>query len=246
MKHLLAAAAIMAAVTGPAIADDPACGDANYLLTNVNDILHTIELVNSGSRGPRSIAMDAEDLAYYGDDAMERTKDEGWPADYRETLGKLMALGTDIAGRGGELAEGDAATIRSYGMALRSATAERCDADDIPVFIEPGGLACKYVVESLELLAEHPSALSGGEPLFLFQVADGVRKAANSVRGQHWSAETVAAMDRASAISSDLSRAVTEPSADAAAEIVALSTTMAAEAQTICPTETIPKISAGS
>jgi len=252
MKRLLAAAVIiMASAAGPAIADDPACRAAASFLHTVKDMLLSVEQFNAGLPGADDVAMEAEDLALDGEFPIEKTTDEGWPADYRETLGKLVALATDLVARGGELAEGEAATIRSYATALKTTTAERCDADRIPVFIEPGGLACQWVVEYFEALAEHlPSLRRERDAMVLGSVNTAAQRSARTlsgpVSGGHWSPDTVAAMDLAATTIESLMHGTADPNTDAVAEVVALSTTVAAEAQAICPAETIPNLSAGT
>jgi hypothetical protein len=250
MRHLLAAATVVLSA-GPAIADDPACRAAAGFLGSVRDMLHSVELVSTGLEEADAVARDAVDLMEDGEFPLEKTTDEGWPEDYRETFGKLVALATDLVARGGELAEGEAATIRSYAVALKATTAERCDEVRIPVFIEPGGLACDWVVPYFEALAEHlPSLRRERDSIALGSINNAAHRAAltlgGPLSGGHWSTDTVAAMEHAAATINSLMNDTADPSADAVAEVVALSTTVAAEAQAICPTDTIPNLSAGT
>ena len=251
MRRLLAAATIVVLAAGPAIADDPGCRAAASILYAARDMLYSVELVSTGLKDADALARDAEDVMEDGEFPIEKTADEGWPADYRETLVKLVALATDLVARGGELAEGEAATIRSYATVLKATTAERCDADRIPVFIEPGGLACEWVVRYFEALAEHlPSLRRERDSIALGSVNTAAQRSARTlsgpVSGGHWSPDTVAAMELAAATIESLMMSTADPSADAVAEVEALSTTVAAEAQAICPTDTFPNLSAGT
>lgn len=246
MRLTLAAAMIVAAAL-PALADDPACGDATVLLDNVGDLLVAIEYFKAGVRDADHVAMNAESVADYGNDAIARTTDETWPADYLETLGKLVTLGNEIVARRGTLAEGDAGTIRSYGAGLKPATSDRCDADDIPVFIEPGGLACPSVLEYVEALGKHLPALRGDDkPMWVLQISVAARHAAQDTRAAGWSADTVAALETAWADSESIMKGDTPASAEAADGIVALAVPMIAEAHTICLTDDIPDLAAGT
>jgi hypothetical protein len=214
-------------------------------------MLHSVELVSTGLDEADAVARDAVDLVEDGEFPLEATTDEGWPEDYRETFGKLVALATDLVARGGELAEGEAATIRIYATALKATTVERCDAVRIPAFIEPGGLACEWVVGYFETLAEHlPSLRRERDSIALGSVNTAAQRSARTlsgpVSGGHWSPDIVAAMELAAATIESLMHGTADPSADAVAEVVALSTTVAAEAQAICPTDTFPNLSAGT
>lgn len=243
MRALLVAL-VFAVAAGPALADDPACGDATFLLDTVNDFLRDVEMVNFGQRQVDSLGRSAKSVAEYGADAIARTTDEGWPADYLETLGKLVTLGAAIEVREGVLEADDAATVRTYGKALKAATAERCGAEDIPVLVEAGGIACSTAVRYVEMLDRHLPSFADN-PFAVITLGVGAQQAFRDTVAAKWPAAATGAIELTAATFDDIQKGKKPANPDEAAAIIALTGMVVAEARAICPTDTFPDLSSG-